>query len=244
MIENEIIKHATKTFSILRMEGGNLKKKLADIVIEVLIIIAAVTISIWFHNRSQLKHDRKEEQEFLTGLKTDLQRDIENLHSSKVFYENALDGMNYYLRVQASGVFNKDSLGIHSDVFFNSTNLDPNIGRYEALKYSGKFKIVENNEMLNKIILLHESDFKRIEYLNEMYYQHNKDMEKLIARMIEFDKSGRMKNGERIVTNGEFRLELLTGKGLVTNNIIPIHEASIKECNEIIAEINKELGQD
>lgn len=242
MIENEIIRHANKTFSIFRTAGGNLKNKLADIVIEILIIIAAVTISIWFHNWSQLRHDRKEEMEFLTGLKIDLQRDIDHLITSKMFYENTLIGMNYFIRIQTSGELNKDSIGAYSGIFFNSTNLDPNIGRYEALKNSGKFKIVENSELLNKIILLHEFGFKRIEYLDEMYYQHNKDMEKLIAGMIEFDKSGRMKNGDRIVMSGGFRLELLMGKGLVTNNIIPIHEAAIKGCSEIIAEINEELG--
>jgi hypothetical protein len=242
MIENEIIKHAKKTFSIFRTAGGNLKSKLTDIIIEILIIIAAVTISIWFHNWSQLRHDRIEEKEFLTGLKADLQRDIENLKSSKDFYNWSIVGMNYFTRAQKSGILSQDSISICLDVFLSSTNLDPNIGRYEALKSSGKFKIIENSEMLNKIILLHEFGFKRIEYLDEMYYQHNKDMEKLIARIIEFDSSGKMKNGERIVTSGEFRLELLTGRGLVTNNIIPLHEAAITTCGEVITQINKELG--
>jgi hypothetical protein len=44
-----------------------------------MIIIFAVTISIWFHNLSEHKHQQEEVKQFLEGLKSDLTRDIKEM---------------------------------------------------------------------------------------------------------------------------------------------------------------------
>ena len=43
-------------------------------------------------------HDRKEEKAFLKGLKEDLKGDIENMKSSRRFYEMVLNGLNSFLK--------------------------------------------------------------------------------------------------------------------------------------------------
>ena len=49
------------------------ENKIIDILTEILIIVFAVSISIWLSNWSESRHDRKEEKEFLIGFKMDLQ---------------------------------------------------------------------------------------------------------------------------------------------------------------------------
>jgi uncharacterized membrane protein len=60
MAEHEIIKHTEKAFKILKSSEMSLRNKLADILTEILIIVFAVSVSIWLSNWSERRHDRKE----------------------------------------------------------------------------------------------------------------------------------------------------------------------------------------
>ena len=46
--------------------------KISEFLIEMCIIVFAVTISIWFHNLSEHRHQQEEVKQFLEGLKADL----------------------------------------------------------------------------------------------------------------------------------------------------------------------------
>jgi hypothetical protein len=241
MAENEIIKHTKKSYAIIKSKDNDWKHKLREIFVEVLIIIFAVSVSIWLHNWSEHQHDVQEEKEFFIGFKKDLEIDIKNMTSSKTFYENTLKGINYFLRNGNHTSLNQDSISIYSGVFFNSTHLDPHIGRYEALKSSGKFKIIENKELLNNIITLHESNIRRIQELNELYSQHNQKLEVLVSQNTRLDELGRITNATEIMNRSDFRIILNISKGIITNNVIPATESGINKCNEIIDQIDKEL---
>ena len=133
MSEQEIIKHAKKTYSILKSTENGWKHKILDIIIEILIIVFAVSVSIWLHNWSEKRYDDKEEKEFFIGLKKDLEIDLEEMRSSKTFYENTLVGIRYFLANGDGKKMNQDSINKYSGIFFSSTDLDPNIGRYQGL---------------------------------------------------------------------------------------------------------------
>ena len=94
---------------------------------------------------------------------------------------------------------------------------------------------------MNSIISLHETIIKRIEYLNEMYYQKNQKLEDIISRKVKFGENGKITNIESIISSSDFILLLAISKGLIENNIIPIHEEGINTCSDIIHQINKEL---
>lgn len=181
MAEHEIIKHTKKAFTILKSSNMDLKNKVTDILTEILIIVFAVSISIWLTNWSESRQDHKEEKEFLIGFKKDLQSEIINMTKSKEFYIKTLHGIGYFLSIGKGAALNKDSINKYSYIFFSSTDLDPHISRYEGLKSSGKFKIIENKELLNNIIDLQETIIQRIQTLNEKYYQHTQKLEALIG---------------------------------------------------------------
>ena len=241
MAEDEIIKHSRKAFAILRSSGKSLRRKLFEIFIEILIIVVAVTVSIGLNNWNEKIHNVKDEREFLSGLKKDLQSDIENMSNSKEMYEYALMGISFYLKTEEGGLLNKDSINKYSDCFFSSTSLDPHIARYEGLKSSGRFTIIENKELLDNIIELHESIFQRIQDLNEKYYQHNQKIATLISQNIKLAKNGRAMNVASILGRSDFKILIGTSGGLISNNIIPIHKEGIRKCREIIRQIDNEL---
>ncbi len=117
MAEDEIRKHANNAIKIMKDKENGWWHKLKDIFIEVLIIVFAVTISIWFHNWSDKMHEQKEEKVFLTGFKKDLYGDIDNIQNSLNFYKNSVNGMRYFAKVGAGDSLNNDSLKKYASVF-------------------------------------------------------------------------------------------------------------------------------
>jgi hypothetical protein len=241
MAEHEVIKHAKKAYTIFKTSNISIKSKIADILTEIVIIVFAVSISIWLSNWSERLHDRKEEKEFLTGFKKDLQSEIIRMTNSKEFYISTVHGIEYFLNVGKGASLNNDSINKYSGIFFSSTDLYPHIGRYEGLKSSGKFKIIENKELLNNIIELQETISHRIQTLNEKYYQHNQKLETLIEQNVKLEESGKIINAEEVVHRNDLRMLLTTSWGIIKGNIIGIHDEGIAKCNEIIAQIDKEI---
>ncbi|MEO6814441.1 MAG: hypothetical protein ABI172_10960 [Ginsengibacter sp.] len=96
--------------------------------------------------------------------------DTTNKESSLHFYEYSLNAIKYFEKVGAGEVANKDSLVKYGNVFFRSTKLQPHIRRYEALKASSEFNIVEDKDFSNNIIDLHESALTHIETLISFIY--------------------------------------------------------------------------
>jgi hypothetical protein len=56
MAEHEIIKHTKKAFAIFKTSDMGLKRKVIDILTEILIIVFAVSVSIWLSNWSETRH--------------------------------------------------------------------------------------------------------------------------------------------------------------------------------------------
>ena len=241
MAEDEIIKHSRKAFAIMRSPGKSIRRKLVEIFIEILIIVIAVSLSIGLNNWNERGHNVKDEREFLTGLKKDLQSDIENMTNSEEMYEYTLRGISFFLKTENDKDVNKDSINKYSDCFFSSTSLDPHIARYEGLKSSGRLTIIENKELLDNIIELHESIFQRIQDLNEKYYQHNQKIATLISQNVILSKNGKILNIASILGRSEFKILVGTSGGLILNNIIPVHKTGIKKCRDILMLIDNEL---
>jgi hypothetical protein len=162
MAEQEVAKHTKKVYKIWNSKQHNFWHKCKEFFLEILIIVFAVTVSIWFHNLSEKRHDRAEAKVFLTGLKGDLQKDIAEMKEDTMSYH-----VQYHffklLADSAAGI--KDTAIIHENywMFSNTTALIPNISRFEALKYSGKMNMIENKELLDEILNLYQEKTPKLE---------------------------------------------------------------------------------
>ena len=241
MAEHEIRKHLKTAYTTMLDKDKGFRHKLVDISVEVLIIVFAVTVSIWFHNWSEKSKDHKEAKAFLADLKKDLQADSVNIGNSLQFYQFSLSGIEYFQKVGRGDTLSADSLQKYGDLFFSSTELQPHISRYEALKVSGKFDIIENKELLNNIIYLHESVLNRVEILNTDYAQYIKRVAAFIDEHAQINKQGHITNGQELLRISQLRLLLAYGRGIISGNLFDAHHEGIRKCKELREQIDKTL---
>jgi hypothetical protein len=243
MAEDEIIKKHTKAvYTAWKDPNKNWMHKLKDILLEILIIVFAVSVSIWLHNWSESVKDRKEAKVFLTGLKEDITSDARDLDSNLAFYKTQIGGLTYFGSVGNGVPLSKDSLHKYVNTLFSSTEFDPQISRYQALKFSGKFRIIENTKLLDTIIHLYEQTLVNVESLGKVYYDYNNDrVLPYLNEHLELDAPGHVTNAEAVLKNSQMRFYILYNKSLISSNIMNVYTDAINECKSIIKQIDEEL---
>jgi len=82
-MEEEIRKHFKKIYKGATKPGRSLVDRLKDILLEIFIIVFAVSVSIWLHNWAEHRHETKVAKEFLRGLRSDLNEDIVQIEGNK-----------------------------------------------------------------------------------------------------------------------------------------------------------------
>jgi hypothetical protein len=158
MAEEEIAKHTKKIYRIWTSGEHNFWQKLKEFLVEVFIIVFAISLSIWFHNRSDHASQQEDVKKFMLGLKSDLQNDTAEMQNDKRSYEKQRITFNYITHIKMNGHLSTDSLNEYDNWMFNITVLNPNSGRFEGFKSSGKVGEIENTELQNDIMDLYQED--------------------------------------------------------------------------------------
>jgi hypothetical protein len=243
MAENEIVKHVEAAYKALNNPGKNWLHKLKEVLIEIGIIVFAVSLSIYFHNWSDSLHERKEEREFLLGMKTDIQADLENARGDSDFYATQLYRLLYFERVSIGQPLNTDSMAVYQGVFFSNTNLEPHISRYEGLKGSGKLGIIENPDLRNNIINLHEEAIKHAEILDGYYTDFANRIGTFVEEHAVLSPDYKsVLNAQELLRISQMRFLMVYGTSFLSRNVIASDDTCIARCQRLISQINKELN--
>lgn len=244
MAENEIVKHVEAAYKALKRPNTNWLHKLKEVLIEIAIIVFAVTLSIWFHNWSDSLHEHREEREFLTALKGDIQADLENARGDSAFYATQLYRFRYFERVAIGERLSLDSLTAYQGVFFSNATLEPHISRYEGLKGSGKLGIIENADLLNNIINLHEEAIKHVETLDGYYTDYANRLGNFIQEHATLNADyQKITNAETLMRLSQMRFLILYGSSFIDFNILKAHDTCIVRCQRLISQIDQELNK-
>lgn len=161
MAEQEVIKHTKNIFSI----WGSKKKfwhKVKEFLLEILIIVFAITLSIYLHDRSVLKHQQHETKDFLLGLQEDLKTDIEEMKEDKRSFTLSGKAFAYITSRKLSEKPDIDTINKYRGYIFNITGLIPNSGRFEGFKSSGKMGTIENKDLQNNIMDLYQENIPNV----------------------------------------------------------------------------------
>src|ERR1700712_366237 len=134
MADQEVVKHTKVVYKIWNSKEHSLMHKIKEFVVEIVIIVFAVSLSIWLHDRSEHAHQQKEVKEFLLGLKNDLGNDIKEMLEDKKGYQKSKEAFKYIASVKMNETLNKDSIIKHYRWLFNNTGLVSNNGRFEGFK--------------------------------------------------------------------------------------------------------------
>jgi hypothetical protein len=239
MAEQEVIKHTKRIFGIWKTENSFLHK-LSDFVLEIFIIVFAITLSIYFHDRSELRHQRRETKEFLLGLREDLKTDTVEMNDDKESYSKAGYIFQYIIDRKLKEALNADTINKYSNWIMNTTGLIPNNGRFEGFKSSGKIGTIENKELQNNIMDLYQEDIPSlITTTNEYVLRKEKLFEYFAA------------NIKRITDNTSNFLSVLSTDQVYNisiglsyvGQIIDRYDSCISKARAIINEIDKEYGK-
>ncbi len=157
MAEQEIIEHTKNIYKVWTSKHG-FWHKVREFVLEIFIIVFAISLSLWFHNHSEHNHEQADVKEFLTGLSEDMKDDVAEMESDKKSYVQQKAAYSYINFVRLGQQIKMDSLYVHYGAIFNTTGLNPNNGRFEGFKSSGKIGTIENKDLQNNIMDLYQQN--------------------------------------------------------------------------------------
>ena len=236
MAEQEIAQHGKKVIKLLGGNEHGILGKLRELGIEIVAIVFAVSISIWFHGLSEHRHDQQQVHTFLIGLKHDIQRDLVELRSTEKFYREADANYAYLSSLDPHGSaepgkFEAAYQLANANAFFSAERT-----RFDGFQTSGKLTLIENEELLNSVLVLYQKDALHIQYSEGFW---GSGQEKLRSYLDEGTDQG-----------GDFatRYKLLTapkGKKLLKNLMTSQehykrYQAYIEQGSAIIKMIDKE----
>ena len=239
MAEQEIVKHTKMIFGIWKTKYSFLHK-LSDFIVEIFIIVFAITLSIYFHDRSELKHQRHEAKAFLLGLKQDLTTDIEEMNSDKKSYQNSGVIFRYITNRKLNEKLNADTISKYSNWIFNTTGLIPNSGRFEGFKSSGKIGTIENKKLQDYIMDLYQENIATLIVSTNDYTAKKQ-------RLFEYLEA----NTKRITDSTNNRVSALASDQALNicssltfvKQILQRYDTCINKMRLIIGEINKDYGE-
>lgn len=232
-MQDEIIKHTKNIYSEMNNKKHSFKEKVKEVLVEILIIVFAVTLSIWLHSWSEERHQQKDAQTFLIGLKEDLQNDILNLEDTKKTLNKTQQQISFVLHLTPQKI---DSLTANHQRINSGTNFINtlvNNGRYEGFKSSGKINTIENQNIRNKILSYYQQTIPEIEYLEESY-------QRLTSKYVDVLIDGKEDEDINTTVLRKKTKIILSGLDNFTKASQESYENAIKQAKEIIKEIDKE----
>ncbi len=241
MPEHDVTKHTKAIYDTIKEPGKTWRHKLADILVEIAIIVFAISLSLLLERWRENVHDRTIEKKFLLGLRADLQNDILQLKSDSVSYNNLYTSWNYLRHAGINKItLAGDSLKRYGSTFINTTEFVPNDSRFEALKSSGQFDVIENDSLQNMILDLYQNRIATLK-LTTSYLTNIKTQQLIpfLSKNIRYS-SDSTTNLQEVIEMPEMQNYLLLG-GFGVEAMQRYHSI-ITESYQIIDLINKQYS--
>lgn len=239
MAEQEVMKHTKKVFGLWQTDNP-FWHKFAEFIIEIFIIVFAITVSIYFHDRSELRHQRHETKEFLLGLKQDLKTDIEEMNQDKSSFTKSQRAFTYITSRKLNESLSEDTIRKYSGWIFNTTGLVPNSGRFEGFKSSGKIGTIENKELQNNIMDLYQENIPLLIISTNFYTSKKQSLFEYVSL-----------NRKRLTDSTNNLVSVLSSDPAYNicvtltfvQEILTRYDTCINKMNAIIRDINKQYEE-
>ncbi len=237
MAEDEIAKHTKKIYKISTGREHGLWHKVKEIIVEIAIIVFAVTISIWLHNRSEHRHQQEDVKTFLLGLQKDLTADIAEMQDDRQSYQMQKAAFTYISRTRRGETLNEDSLTYYYKWIFNTTALNPNNGRFEGFKSSGKMGLIENDSLQNDIMDLYQENIPSLLTTTNNYVNHKNVLFEYLQKTQRRLTDSTTNFAEVLNTEEAHNMSNVLRQ---TSEIMIRYDVTIKKMQKIITEIKEE----
>lgn len=156
MAEQEVIKHSKKVLKIWKIKESSFLEKIKEFITEIIIIVFAVSITIWLHNWNAHRHEQIQVKTFLQGLKKDVRLDIEETKNILKSYKKFDSLYTYLSSLRKDKTPNKDSLKLMLPMIYSNHYLRPHKSRFTGFLSAGKILSIENDSLSFEILNYYE----------------------------------------------------------------------------------------
>ncbi|CAI8940239.1 hypothetical protein [Chryseobacterium sp. IT-36CA2] len=236
MADLEVRKHAKQALkNITKRDNKGLWHKIKEFLLEIFIIVFAVSLSIWLHGLSEKSHQAEDVKEFLIDLKSDLAADKQEILKNKEMllkkYEEDSPTKNIGNKIikNEDPIFQKTTSmkeiqSQQSQITLISIFRSANSGNYEGFKSSGNIAYIRNKPLKSKILKYYEQDVKSLENSEKRY---NNQLEKTMQAIIA--------NNSKEANASNYFLTLYR------QNVIEQYDKQLLEIEKISKEINEQI---
>jgi hypothetical protein len=168
-MQDEVLKHTEKIFDSVKNKEHSFWEKVREVIVEILIIVFAVSLSIGLHNWSDHRAEQKATDEFLAGLRIDLSKDIGTLENNIKTYREEIAYFQFLLdanKTKAVDTLPEAVIGNH--FYFQGRTTHSNIARYEGFKSSGKLGTIEDDSLKQAILAYYQESIPGINDVEEL----------------------------------------------------------------------------
>ena len=191
--EEKIREHAKQAMEALTNKKKKWKERLRDFLWEILIIVVAINLTLWFHNWSDKRHDRELEKDFLIGTRSDLSNIKNNLNWSFTYYQPTLDYYDsVWVQINEHRI-DKAFVDTNSYNLVNTLNFLYDNSRFDNFKSSGYLRLIENDSLSMNITYLYTIFLPmQVEADNVVFNERRQDYLTYIGLKAQTDASGRV----------------------------------------------------
>ena len=233
-MQDEVTKHTKKIYNSVKNSDHTFGEKAKEVVIEICIIVFAVTLSIWLHSWSEHRHQQDEVKTFLINLKRDLAKDTEKFNKDKEDLLSVTKAYEFITNITPSQLDSLKKNKIETHVPFYSSGRKANDGNYEGFKSSGKIGNLENEELKQLIVEYYQQSIPNT-------FEADKYYTEFILKIIEFYIANAGQKDKLSFTSPQLKERLKYAILFGKNNVRLYDEDCIKKAKEIIKKIDIQL---
>jgi hypothetical protein len=235
MSDQEIVKHTKKAFGIWSNPNTPLWHKIKDFALEVFIIVFAVSLSIWFHNRAEHHNEQHQVRTFLLGLRQDIKGDITDVHEIQGFYRDYGVWYSYMSRFDKSIPPEPDSLKKALSMIAASASLAPHSSRFNGFLSAGKILNIESDSLTQHILSYYQEDLVAMKGSQEGWINLHNQLRNYLSDNVK--TFGDDKAAWEVLTTP--KAKYLTTTLVPWQQLLDRYQTVIDHGNLIIAEINE-----
>ena len=158
MIEIDLIKkHGKKALGMSETshEPRGWRARAGEVLLEIGIIVFAITLSLWLHNWQEHRHDRARERQFLRGIQQDLADDLREMSADSGNYVQQRQGLRYFKKLSVA-TLRPDSVKYHNWTLTSLSYFICNSSRFDGLKSTGALGIIEDQALLGELLTYYQ----------------------------------------------------------------------------------------
>ena len=240
-MEHEIMGHTKKALKIANNKEKGFGEKFKEILIEVAIIIFAVSFAAFIERTREHYKEQGEAKEFLIGLSSDIKNELAQVKHAKADIDIMVKAYTRMQRYKTKDIDSLEKNNIKESLFIPKLNTRPLNGRYEGFKSSGKIQTIGNDSLRNDILKLYQEDIPFIDFSEGAFNANQARLEEVLlsaSEVADFKEADVLRkivspHGKMVVM---FSLSYATA-------VLAGYDNMIKQGQKIQTEIKKEYGE-